>query len=177
MPGDSKIVYNKHINMPPTEQENSAQNFFRWQIPAYPHYERGTLWYVLTGLIGGAVLVVAFLTYNFLLAVLIVMVGVVMVIQGGVKPPTIEVEIGPLGIRRGTHFYTYASIDRFWIVYDPPVKSMHFIVPRSVFSVNHIPIDDQNPVELRNHLKKYLREDAERDSEPILDTVSRILKI
>ncbi len=163
--------------MPHSDQEKGAPNALKWTIPAYPHYERGTMWYVMTGLIGGAVLVVAFLTYNFLLAVLIVMVGVVMVIQGGVKPPEIEVEIGPLGIRRGTHFFPYASIDRFWIIYDPPVKSMHFIVPRSLFPTNHIPIDDRNPLVLRDYLKKYLREDSERDTEPFLDTVSRILKI
>jgi hypothetical protein len=163
--------------MPLSDQTASAQVFAKWQIPAYPHYERGTLWYVVTGLIGGVILVIAFLTYNFLLAVLIVMVGVVMVIQGGVRPPMVEVEIGALGVRRGAHFYPYASIDHFWIVYDPPVKSLHFIVPRSMFPTVHIPIDDQDPVELRATLKKFIREDLERDSEPVLDTVSRILKI
>jgi hypothetical protein len=149
----------------------------KWLISAYPHYERGPLWYVLTGLIAGALIITAFVTYNFLLAVLIVMVGAVMVIQGGVRPPTIEVEITPIGIRRGSHFFAFSSIDHFWIVYDPPVKSLHFTVPRSLFPTIHIPIDDQDPVELRTTLKKFLREDLERDSEPALDTLARLLKI
>jgi hypothetical protein len=160
-----------------SDQTTSGQIFAKWKIPAYPHYERGTLWYIVTGLIGGIILVIAFLTYNFLLAVLVVMVGVVMVIQGGVRPPTVEVEISPLGIRRGSHFSPYASIDHFWIVYDPPIKSLHFVVPHSLFPVNHIPIDDQDPVELRTTLKKFIREDTDRDAEPVLDSISRILKI
>ena len=166
---------NQH--MPNPDKAVNTQIFDKWQIPAYPHYERGTLWYVATGLIGGIVLIIAFWTNYFLLAVLIVMVGVVMVIQGGVRPPVIEVEIGPLGIRRGANFFPYSAIDRFWIVYDPPIKSLHFVVPRSLFPVNHIPIDDQDPVQLRAILKKFVREDIERDSEPVLDSISRILKI
>jgi hypothetical protein len=163
--------------MPDHDHETSQEVFAKWTIPAYPHYERGTLWYVVTGIVSGIILVIAFLTYNFLLAVIIVMVGVVMVIQGGVKPPSIEVEVTPLGIRRGSHYFPYASIDHFWIVYDPPIKSLHFNTPRSIFPMIHIPIDGQNPVELRVFLKKHLREDIERDSEPVMDTISRILKI
>lgn len=163
--------------MPDQEQTTGAQIFAKWQIHAYPHYERGTMWYVVTGIIGGIILIIAFWTYNFLLAVLIVMVGVVMVIQGGVQPPVIEVEISSLGIRRGSRFFPYAAIDHFWIVYDPPIKSLHFVVPRSMFPTNHIPIDDQNPIELRTILKKFIREDLDRDAEPVLDSISRILKI
>jgi len=170
-------VYNMNVSMPHPDQTANAQIFAKWEIPAYPHYERGALWYVITGLIGGILVIIAFATYNFLLAVLVVMVGVVMVIQGGVRPPTIEVEVGPSGIKRGGHFYAYSSIDHFWIVYDPPIKGLHFVVPRSMFPTVHIPIDDQDPVELRATLKKFLREDIERDSEPVMDTVSRILKI
>jgi len=149
----------------------------KWQISAYPHYERGPLWYILAGLVGGSLLVAAFATYNLLLAALVVMVGVVLVIQGGTHPPQIDVEVGTLGIRRGSHFYSYKSIDRFWIVYDPPIKSLHLILPRSLFSIVHIPIDGENPTELRDILKKSIREDAEKDTEPVLDSISRILKI
>lgn len=151
--------------------------FAKWQISAYPHYERGALWYILTGLVGGGLLVASLATYNLLLAALIVMVGVVLVIQGGTHPPQIDVEVGSLGIRRGSHFYNYKSIDRFWIVYDPPIKSLHLILPRSLFSIVHVPIDGENPTELREILKKFIREDMQKDSEPILDSISRILKI
>jgi len=170
-------VYNIYQHMADSDRSTNEQIFAKWTIPAYPHYERGTLWYVITGIVSGIILVIAFLTYNFLLAVIIVMVAVVMVIQGGVKPPDIEVEVSQLGIRRGSHYFPYSSIDHFWIVYDPPIKSLHFHMPRTVFPMNHIPLDGQNPVELRAFLKKHLREDIERDSEPVMDMVSRILKI
>jgi hypothetical protein len=148
-----------------------------WQIHAFPHYERGALWYILTGIIGGVLLVTAFLTNNFLLAAIVVMVGVVLLIQGTAKPPVIDVRVEPLGIRRGTAFISYPSISRFWIVYDPPIKGLYLTVPRSLFTTIHIPIDDQDPVELRDMLKKYIHEDMEKDHEPISDAFSRIFKI
>jgi hypothetical protein len=109
--------------------KDNNQVYAKWQTFSYPHYDRGVLWYVITGLVAGAILLIAFWTFNFLLAVVVLMVGVVMVIQGGVRPPIIEIEVGPLGIRRGARFYAYKSIDHFWIVYDPPIKSLHFIAP------------------------------------------------
>jgi hypothetical protein len=156
-----------------TEQEILA----KWQIYAYPHYKRGPFWYVIASILGIGLVAVAFYTYNFLLAALVVMVGVVLMIMGAGEPPMIDVEIGTLGIRRGTRFFPYKSIGNFWIVYDPPIKSLHLVVPRSLFTTVHIPIDDQDPLELRAALKRYVREDMERDSEPIIDTVARILKI
>ncbi len=159
------------------EQLSNPEVFARWQVSAYSHYERGALWYILTGIVGGGLLVIAFITYNFLLAALIIMVGVVLVIQGGVRPPTIEVELGSLGIRRGARFFPYRSINRFWIVYDPPIKALYLTVPRSMFQTLHIPIDDIDPAELRDLLKKYVKEDLERDSEPAFEILARILKI
>ena len=159
------------------EQPSNPDVFARWQIPAYAHYERGAVWYILTGIIGGGLLVIAVFTHNFLLAVLIVMVGVVMVVQGGMRPPVIEVEIGSLGIRRGARFFPYRSIEHFWIVYDPPIKMLYMTVPHSMFPTLHIPIDGEDPVDLRNTLKQFIREDLERDSEPLFETLSRILKI
>jgi hypothetical protein len=163
------------MSEPNTEEGNRV--FAKWQTFSYPHYERGVVWYAVTGLIAGIILLAAFWTFNFLLAVVVLMVAVVMVIQGGVRPPTIEIEINTLGIRRGARFYSYKSIDNFWIVYDPPIKSLHLIVPRSLFPTVHIPIDGENPVELRTILKQFIREDLDRDTEPVLDSVSRILKI
>jgi hypothetical protein len=159
------------------EQLSNPEVFARWQISAYSHYERGPIWYVLTGIVGGGLLVVAILTRNFLLAALIVMVGVVLVIQGGVRPPAIEVELGSLGLRRGSRFFPYRSINHFWIVYDPPIKVLYLTVPRSMFQTLHIPIDDQDTIEIRDLLKKYIKEDLSRDSEPVFETLARILKI
>lgn len=159
------------------EQLTNPEVFAQWEIPAYSHYDRGPIWYIATGVIGGGLLITAVLTRNFLLAALVVMVGVVLVIQGGVHPPTIEVEVGSLGIRRGSHFFPYRSIARFWIVYDPPVKALYFTVPRSMFPTMHIPFDGEDPVEFREILKNFVKEDLSRDTEPVFETISRILKI
>jgi hypothetical protein len=159
------------------DEEFNNNEMASWEIPAYQHYERGALWYVLAGIICGGLLIIAFFTSNFLLAVLVVLSSFVVVIQGGSHPPNIEISIEKTGIRRGSRFFPYKSIDRFWIVYDPPIKSLHFIVPRALFSIIHIPLDGQDPNELRMILKKYIHEDIERDSEPLSDSISRILKI
>jgi hypothetical protein len=174
------MEYNANANMSEQNEQNTEDServYAKWQALSYPHYERGVLWYAVTGLIAGLILIASFWTYNFLLAVVVLMVAIVMVIQGGTKPPTIEIEITAQGIRRGPRFFNFKSIDNFWIVYEPPVKSLHIIVPRSIFPTVHIPIEGQNPVELRNILKQFIKEDLTRESEPVFDTISRILKI
>ncbi len=159
------------------EEVSEETNAVSWQIYAYPHYDRGALWFVLAGIAGGGLLIAALLTNNFLLAAIIVMVGVVIIVQGTARPPLIDVEIGEMGIRRGDSFINFRSISRFWIVYDPPIKSLYLNVPRSLFSTVRIPIDDQDPSHLRELLKKHVKEDLERDHEPLSDSISRIFKI
>ena len=105
------------------------------------------------------------------------MVAVVLVLQGTAHPPVIDVEVGPLGIRRGKTFFPYAAITHFWIIYDPPLKSLYFTVPRSITPTIHVPIDDQDPTELRELLKRFIKEDPSRDTGPMLDSLARILKI
>jgi hypothetical protein len=168
------MVYNERTMADENEAPNSL---ISWKILAYPHYDRGAWWYIVTGIGGGALLVVSFITNNFLLAAITVMAGIALVVQGTAKPPTIEVHITPLGIQRGTQFISFTSVSRFWIIYDPPVKSLYLNIPRSMFPTIHIPIDDQDPIELRSILKNYTAEDLEREHEPVSDTLSRIFKI
>jgi len=157
--------------------DQNQEILMTWKTPAYAHYERGAWWYVILGLSAGGLLVTAFWTDNFLLAVLVIMAAVVLVIQGSVHPSVVDVEIGSAGIRVGENFFAYRSLDNFWIVYDPPLKSLHLTVPRSLLGMVHVPIDDQDPNQIREHLKKFVREDLTKDSEPILESISRILRI
>lgn len=159
------------------EELEAPETLAAWQIHAYPHYERGPWWYIFTGIAGGGLIVTAFVTNNFLLAAIVVMVGVILLIQGGSRPPIIDVEITSLGIKRGGMFLTYRSISRFWIVYDPPVKILYLSVPQSLFSSIHIPLDGQDPLALREILKTFVKEDLERDREPLSDVLSRLFKI
>jgi hypothetical protein len=159
------------------EESKLEESLISWKIHAYPHYERGAWWYLAMGILGGALLVVSFMTHNFLLAAITVMVGIAIIIQGTSKPPVIDVEVTSMGIRRGSHFISFPSISRFWIVYDPPIKSLYLTVPRSIFPTVHIPIDGLDPLELREIIAKFAAEDTERDREPISDALARIFKI
>lgn len=159
------------------EEKFNQEPYISWQIHAYQHHDRGALWYVLAGIIGGGLLVVSFMTNNFLLAVLVLMAGIVLLIQGSGHPDDVVVELGPTGIYRGEDFYPYRSIQKFWIIYDPPVKSLYLNVSKSMFSPIHFPIDGQDPNELRAVLKKFVSEDLSKDAEPLFDSISRILKI
>jgi hypothetical protein len=160
-----------------TDEERLPEPLISWKIHAYPHYERGAWWYIVMGVLGGALLVTSFITRNFLLAAITVMAGIALVVQGTAKPPIIDVHVTPQGIRRGSHFIRFPSISRFWIVYEPPIKCLYLNIPRSFFPTIHIPIEDQDPIELREILKQYAAEDLEHEHEPISDVLSRIFKI
>jgi hypothetical protein len=158
------------------EESAAPKSLLNWRIHAYPHYERGPLWYVVAGIVGGGLLIASIWTGNYLFAVLVLFAGAVVLAMSGRTPPEIDVEISPLGVRRGLHFYPYKSIKNFWIVYDPPIRSLN-LVTGSIFGNVHIPIDDQDPSEVRDLLKNFLAEDLARDTETFSDMVSRILRI
>ena len=69
------------------------------------------------------------------------------------------------------------EIKKFWIIYEPPaIKNLHLEV-KSVFKPNLIiPLQNQNPVEVRKFLKEHLEEDLEQESESTIEALKRVLK-
>ena len=91
---------------------------------------------------------------------------------------TLEVKIAEDGVLIGRKLYSYSDIEKFWIIYNPPeIKSLYFHVRHSLIPIILIPLEKQNPTELRKILLQYIQEDLEQKDEPPFDTFSRIFKL
>ena len=90
----------------------------------------------------------------------------------------ITIQIGEDGVLLGSKLYQYSSMEKYWIIYNPPqVKSLYiqfknFLSPRLVIS-----LEEQSPLRVRQILSNYIVEDLDQEEEPPLDTLTRALKL
>lgn len=171
----------------PTENKNPAENpqeqkygetIISWKFPEFVKYQRGKLWYVIAGLIAGAVLLHAFITANFLFAVIVVLAAMLWVFQSRRNPEELELIIARKGIKVGNSFYQYNTFKNFWIIYNPPeTKTLYLKFKNTIRPILSVELKDQNPLEIREILLQFLEEDLDKEDELPSDTWKKILKI
>ncbi len=161
-----------------TKETNDRREPISWSFPEHEKYERGRNWYIIAGIIGVVLLAYALFAGNWLFALIIVMVAMVMFINHHSSARQIEFVIDHEGVRLGLRQYKYNEIKNFWLVYDPKIaKKIFFVFKSSIRPILVIPIDRENPINIRAFLRQYLEEDMEQEAEPFSEAVGRILKI
>jgi hypothetical protein len=154
-----------------------GKTLISWEFLEYVKYPRTIGWYIGFVLIFAGLLLYAILTKNFLFAVIIVMFSAIILLYRTREPAKIKFSIVEDGIEIGTKFYPWEDIKNFWILYNPPeVKKVYFDF-KGWKPTLPIPLENQNPVKVREILLQYLKEDLKRESEPAGDELERLLKI
>lgn len=163
---------------PELEQELvDAQDLFVWETPAYERYERGPRWYAIMALVAIALVAYAVWTSNFLFAFLILLGAILLVLAGNEHPPAVLVQVGENGVVWDGDLLPFDDIQQFSIVYQPPVKVL-YVQPKSAVRPRlRIDLGDQDPVELRDHLKQYVLEDLDVQEEYPSDIFARLLRL
>lgn len=155
-----------------------GQNLLSWQVPEYVKYERGRYWYLLTILAILGILAYAIFTANFFLIVIMILTIVILFVSHRQEPALIQIVITDKGLIIGQRFYPYNDINNFWLHYENTDHKALYLDFKGVIRPHlDIPLEKQDPLEVRGLLLKYLKEDLEREGEPILDSLSRFLKI
>jgi hypothetical protein len=156
----------------------SGRELLAWIVDEYERHQRGPLWYALSAVFGLAMLLYSILTQNFLFAVIVIMFGVITGLSVMREPRKMLVVVTDLGIGIGNDFYPYKTFRNFWILYEPPeVKNIYLefkVMPARRLS---IPLYEQNPVEVRNALVRFLDEDLEKEDQPMSEFIGRTLKL
>lgn len=148
-----------------------------WVFPEHAEYQRGRAWYITMSLIFLALAIYALWTENYLFFFILILFVLIFYITARNKK-NITFQIAQAGILIGSRFYEYSSIRDFWIVYRPPdVKMLYFHLKKIFFQDISVPLLDQNPVEIRRLLLKYIDEDTEKEDMPFFDDLSRMLKL
>lgn len=162
----------------PENIKKSEQAPLSWTFPEYVRHERTRGWYIMAVLVAGAMLAYALLTSNWLFALIIIMVGMVLVINHRSEPATVAIAITADGLKLGAKEYKYSEFSKFWIIYQPPeIKSLYLEFKSGVRPRLTISLEKENPLQVKSFLREYLEEDLEQEAEPFSETMGRIFKI
>ena len=158
---------------------DNREAIINWDIEEYEIYDRGLSWYLIAGLINMVFIWYAFVTNNFLFAVIVIMTSFVIILHDSGEPNEVNFSIINNGLVVGEKFYDFNEIKNFAIIYNPneDLKKIYFEFKAPLRNRLSIPLYDQDPLIIRENLLKYLAEDLERKEEPISEVFSRIFKI
>lgn len=155
-----------------------GEEIFGWMVDEYERHERGPIWYAIAFLTGLSLVLYAIITRNFLFAVVILMAGVIVALSTLREPRKIPFLVTTRGIALGHQFISYRELRSFWILYEPPhLKNLYVDFRSSVAPNLVIPLEDQDPIELRRTLLAFMAENGTQEEEPLTDIIGRFLKI
>ena len=155
-----------------------AQDKFVWEAPAFERHERSTRWYAVMAIVALVLVAYAVWTANFLFAFLVLLAAIMLVLAGNESSPAVLVQIGDNGVVWDGEFVPFEKIRHFAIVYQPPELKVLYVQPRNMVRPRmRIDLGDQDPVELRNHLKQYAFEDLNLQEEHASDTFARLFRL
>ena len=158
-----------------TKKLQPDETLLSWQAPEFIDHDRNHQWYI-----AAVVVILGILAYSvytrdwFFIGVLMVMVAVSFKYLNQ-KPSINLYAISRIGIFVNDRLYSFDDLHSFWIVYQPPVKTLNIMSVRKYMPALTIQLDDQDPVIIRSILKKFIPEQEKR-GESFADKLSRVLK-
>ncbi|MFZ2681559.1 MAG: hypothetical protein WAZ14_00445 [Patescibacteria group bacterium] len=149
-----------------------------WEAWEFEPTERSTRWYVIAATLGLGMLVYALLSANFVFALIIVMFAVIMLMRDLRKPARVQVAITTDGVVFKNEFFPFADIKDFSIIYEPPaIKNLYLGFNGKLTPMMSIPLEDADPIQVREELLPFIFENLDRDAESLTDTLSRVYKL
>jgi hypothetical protein len=173
------------VNYSSLRLDREAQVLKEWVVPEYTQHERSRAWFWTMSVVCLVLIVLSvwtpnyfFDTPNLLFVSIIILAAVTVVARHILQPNSLAVVIYEDGLAVGDVFYPYKDLGNFAVVYEPPqVKMLYFHFKSFWLARLPIPLNDENPVEIREILLRYLEENLERENEPTSDAFGRWLKL
>lgn len=150
-----------------------------WYFKEFEEYNRGTLWYVIFGIIILLLSIYCIKTNNFLFLVIVVMFSMFEVMFKFKKPNDVLFAIYETGILFENYIYFWDEIKEYYIIYDVDrkVKKLYFIFKKQTETSLCIELEKEDPIAIRETLNKYIKENTQRKYEHFGDQLSRIFKL
>ncbi|MFH1772991.1 MAG: hypothetical protein ABH818_01365 [Patescibacteria group bacterium] len=155
------------------------QKIISWEVLEYEKYERSKIWYVVASLVAALLLLYSILTSNFLFAIIIVASVIIIILHDGQEPTLIKIDLTDEGVIVGKKFYDYDEIKNFSIIYKPrqDVKNLYFEFQNSFKHRLSIPLNNIDPLRVRDTLLQYIEEDLERTNQPLSEGLAQLFKL
>lgn len=159
------------------EEEDHGQGFHSWKFSEFEKHDRGSNWYVWGALVLVLIIILSVVFDNILFGLMAILSALI-ILMFHRSDEEIEFTIFEDGIKVNKKFYPYKSLINFYIIYQPPTVKTLYFEPKAWYSPRiPVALEDQNPIQIREVLLKYLDEDLEKEDEPVSDKISRIFKL
>ncbi|OGL66891.1 hypothetical protein A2856_00075 [Candidatus Uhrbacteria bacterium RIFCSPHIGHO2_01_FULL_63_20] len=157
---------------------HAGEHLLSWEVDEYPRHERSKRWYVIAAIVGVLLIVYSIWTANFMFALIVLMLGIIILLSTFKEPDRIAVILTTNGLVLGEAFYEYRNLKDFAIVYEPPtVKNLYIDFASKWRPLLTIPLEDTDPNRVREAMLPYLKEDLERTGETLTDVLQRVYKL
>ncbi len=158
----------------PKKEPNPAFSLIKWEAPEYEYIPKSPNWFWSVGIIAVAIAVASVLLGNALFAILVLLAGFSVILFASRRPRKIWFSLTVQGIQIDNRLFPYENIRSFWIHYDPPHKKMLSIELKKIFMPGMlIPLSDNDPNVIREHLLKFIKE--RRHEESFTEILTRLL--
>ena len=165
--------------MPEENNQNKlSQVVFSWPCPEYVKYPKNIRWYLISLLVLALAIWWTIHDSNYLFLIFLVLFYLIVIMYESREPRMIDVFITADGIKFGRNFYEYKLIEDFFIIYqEAGMKNLYLDFKNPLRGRLVVPVDGQDAVAIREFLLGYLKEDLEREAEPLSERFRRWLKI
>jgi len=151
---------------------------FMWFFPEFIKHERGKYWYIAAVIIFSLLFLYSYISSNPFFALIVALFILMYFFLGKKDPEYIPCLLTQDGLVIGDKFTEYSKFGTFYIIYNPPgIKNLYFQPKNNLRPRIVVPLENENPVEIRRLLLKYIDEDLEKEEIPASETISHILKI
>ncbi len=156
-----------------------GKEYFKWQVPEYDKHARPKIWYIIASALAMVLLLFSIISGNFLFAIIIIISALVIILHDGKEPEKVDFIIYSEGIRIGKRFYDYDEIKNFSVIFKSSrdIKNLYFEFKGMVKPRLSIPLENMNPLQIRETLLKYIKEDLERTDRPVSEGLARLFKL
>lgn len=171
-----EVIKEKPKKTEPEKTEKPKKEIigFSWNAPEYEYLQKQSDWYWSVGILSFGFAIVAYLLNNFLLGVFVILAGFTIMLYGAKRPKTVKFEINYKGLIIDNRLFSFDDLKSFWMHYDPPhkkelgVESKKTFMPRLI-----IPLQNQDPNEIRTFLLKFLEEEPYEES--LIEAITKYL--
>ncbi|MFA5126895.1 MAG: hypothetical protein WC465_02750 [Patescibacteria group bacterium] len=178
------------------EAPDYGEIYAAWEFPEHIKYERGSKWYLTTGIILLALVFLSIYGLNFtmfhlagqaftlsfdrnpLFVILLVLFIIVYLYIERKDINNIQIMITEDGVVLNDKLIEYKDLDNFYIIYYPPQIKNLYLRPKNLLRpMIIIPLENESPVIIRQALLHYLTEDLSKEEMPAHEAISNRLKL
>lgn len=163
----------------PSEQPvnpDSEKPILVWEAKEFAQYDRNSHWYVIAGLVGGLFVVACLFLHQWLAAVVFVLATFVVMRHADDEPRTLTYSINKLGVQVGEKFLPYNELKSFWVIYNPPVRTLTLQSTSRMKPLVKIDLAEVDPLTVREAFRPYLPEQT-KQTEDFIDKFSRFIRL